>query len=185
MTFKKLLLSKEAIRMLENNSISYKERDKQIIFKRPYDFMGPFLFFFLYLLLAFPLSAISFRLSIGIFLGICVLAILHWSRFSRRAKLILNLGAKELIFKSAKINNIFPFHDIQDVVIYSVYNGSYASAFKKTNEEYVIRIGITTEAKEPIYLLRLIGDYQEPSSEMNEVVDLLNALIKHKKMPQS
>ncbi len=175
---KEYTLSKKAIELLEDNGYRYRKKDRTITIKRPYDYVGPGILFFLFALVALPLFSIYYWLGALIFSLLVVGVYLHRNLISKASTLSINPreGNMEYVDKKGRVK--FTFWYIRNLFIKSKFKSEYSSAFKNTSQEFIVTLGIETRSRQFMDLLYLKSDYQEPSEEMNEIHDFFKDIFR-------
>ena len=173
-------LSKAAIEMLEDNGYRVKVTDKLITFKKPYDYVGPAILFFLYVLVALPLFGYSYWLGAGIFILLVVGVYLHRNLVSKASTLKLYTRDNKLEFKNREGKRWFSFWYVRNLYIRSKFKSEYTSAFKNTSQEFIVTIGVEFRSRQSMDLIYMSSDYKEPSEEMNEVHHLFMEVLRQR-----
>jgi len=169
---KNYTLSKKAVEMLEDSGYRVKITDKLITFKKPYDYVGPAILFFLFALIALPLFGYNYWLGTGIFITLVLAVYLHRNLLSKASTLKLFTRENKLEFKNRDGKVWFSFWYVRNIYIRSKFKSEYSSAFKNTTQEFIVSLGVELRSKQTKDLLFMTSDYQEPSIEMNEIHDL-------------
>ena len=177
---KKYSLSKAAIEMLEDSGYRVKVTDKLIVFRKPYDFVGPGIIFFLFALCALPLFSFNYWLGAGTFITLVLAVYLHRNLVSKASTLKLFTRENKLEFKNKDGKIWFSFWYVRNLYIRSKFKSEYTSAFKNTSQEFIVSIGVELRSRQTKDLLFMTSDYQEPSQEMNEVHDLFMDVLRQK-----
>ena len=173
-------LSKEAIEMLEDNGYRVKVMDKIITFKKPYDYIGPGILFFLYALVALPVFNVNYWLGAGLFIVLVVGVFLHRNLISKASTLKLFTRDNKLEFINKDGKRWFSFWYVRNLYIKSKFKSEYTSAFKSTSKEYAVTLGVELRSKQSMNLLFMKSDYEEPSEEMKEVHDLFMDVLRQR-----
>ena len=177
---KKYTLSKEAIEMLEDNGYRVKVADKIITFRKPYDYVGPGILFFLYVLVALPLFSVNYWLGAGIFILLVIGVFLHRNLISKASTLKLFTRDNKLDFTNKDGKRWFSFWYVRNLYLRSKFKSEYTSAFKSTSQEYTVTIGVELRSRQSMDLLYMKSDYEEPSDEMKEVHDLFMDVLRQR-----
>ncbi len=177
---KNFTLSKAAIEMLEDSGYRVKVTDKLITFKKPYDYVGPAILFFLFALCALPLFGYSYWLGAGIFITLVLGVYLHRNLISKASTLKLFTRDNKLEFKNKDGKIWFSFWYVRNLYIRSKFKSEYTSAFKNTSQEFIVSIGVELRSRQTKDLLYMTSDYKEPSEQMNEVHDLFMDVLRQR-----
>ena len=173
-------LSKEAIEMLEDNGYRIKVTDKLITFKKPYDYIGPGILFFLFALVALPLFNTNYWLGAGIFIILVIGVFLHRNLISKASTLKLFTRDNKLEFINKDGKRWFSFWYVRNLFIKSKFKSEYTSAFKSTSQEYAVTIGVELRSRQTLNLLFMKSDYKEPTDEIKEVHNLFMEVLRQK-----
>lgn len=177
---KNYTLSKAAIEMLEDNGYRVKVADKLITFKKPYDYVGPGILFFLFALVALPLFNTNYWLGAGIFIALVIGVFLHRNLLSKASTLKLFTRDNKLEFIDREGKKWFSFWYVRNIFIKSKFKSEYTSSFKSTSQEFTVTIGVELRSKQAMSLLFLKSDYEEPPEEMKEVHDLFMDVLRQR-----
>lgn len=177
LTSTSLSLSLSSIDMLKYNGYRTKFSENLIRFKRSYDFVGPFILFFLFAIMSLPLFDYSYWLGSCIFILLIVGIYLHSQFFSKKATIDIDEKKKIVELKNRFGHQSISFNQVKAVYLKSEYKGTFTSADKSTNEEYDITLGVSLKKGKSINLFLYKSDYQEPGSEIIEVHNYLKSLF--------
>lgn len=177
---KKYSLSKAAIEMLEDNGYRVKATDKLITFKKPYDFVGPGILFFLFALVALPLFNFNYWLGAGIFIFLVLSVYLHKNLLSKASTLKLFTRDNKLEFINKDGKRWFSFWYVRNLYLKSKFKGEYTSSFKNTSQEFLITLGVEFRSKQNMDLLFVKSDYKEPNDEMKEIHELFMDVLRQR-----
>ena len=175
----KELLSKKAIRVLENNGYKFVYKNHLITFKRATDYIGIIVIGFITLffggtLMIFSsfLGYLTFVLGIG---GIIV----RQRYFSKKMNFAANLKTQKFDFFD---NAIELEHQslsyTSKIIIHSRFVDEYTSSFKTTSEEHEISIRIELLSGSMFTLFRFQSDHAKPSDEIMEIYKFMKKLIR-------
>ncbi len=170
-------LSLSSIDLLAYNGYQSKISESLIQFKRTYDFIGPFILFFLFAIVSLPLFDFSCWLGTGIFVVLVVGVFLHHQLISKKATINIDGEKEQLEVKNRFGKKWFSFQQIDGVFIKSTYNGTFTSADKRSNEEYDITIGLSLKSGQHVHLFFYKSDFREPNDEIMEVHNYLKSLL--------
>ena len=173
------LLSKKAIRLLEDNGYKFRKKDKIIVFKRATEYISIVVVTFIILIIAAPLFLFNSLLAwLTIILGIAGLFVRH-KYFSKKMNFTVNLLTKKFDF----FDNVIELERqslsyARKLIIHSRFVSEYSSSFKSTSEEHEISIRLELLSGSMFTLFRFHSDYEEPSEEIMEIHDFVKNLIK-------
>lgn len=165
-------LSKETIEFLDYNGYLYKTEDSEVQFKKVFDYTTPIV-----------LSSIVFFITLPLFpYGLVFFTLLSFSLFAYKRnadKGLLHIQPElgKFYYSFRELKRRFLFRHVRSIYLRSKFKNEYSSAFKRTNEEYVIIIGIELIQGERYEVFQFVSDYQEPSKEIMEVHDHLKAIL--------
>ena len=125
----------------------------------------------------------SIFLGFGAFLLSLLVFVPLVKRSKGKSRLVIDPSQKVLRINDNHRSMTKSFGEILGVYTHSKYVDEYSSAFKSTNKEYRITIGLEVAHKQ-IPLFRLIADHAKPSKEANAVHDFLESLIRSHKNPK-
>lgn len=171
-------LSKKALDMLEYNGYSCKLAADKVIFRKGHDYIGIMVFAFLFILILpilFSINIVIALLGLLLFIGG---ASVYKKYFSKSSSLIIDLSLNKINFKSAQLSRHFLIRRVRNVFLHSRFKNEYSSAFKSTNKEYTVTLGLQLENDFVLNLFYFISDHQEPSKEMKEVAAFLESSFK-------
>ena len=169
-------LSLGSLDLLAFNGYQSKIDERLIQFRRKYDFIGPFILFFLFAIVALPIFDFSYWLGTGIFVILVVGVYVHHQLMSKKATINIDAANEQIEVKNRFGKNQFSFQQIEGVFIKSTYNGTFTSADKQTNEEYDITVGVSLETEQHIDLFFYKSDFREPNEEIMEVHNYLKSV---------
>ena len=164
--------------MLDYNGYSFRISGSVILFKKGHDYVGVGIVAFLSILL------IPLLFSIGILIGFLFMALVtggitfYFKRFSKFTKLTLDSSKRNIIFQSTKEKRRLLYRHVNSVFLHSKFKSEYSSAFKSTNEEHTVTLGVQLNDGVALNLFTMISDYAEPSKEMKEVARYLESTLK-------
>lgn len=170
-------LSYSSIDLLEINGYRSRFSEEFIQFKRKYDFIGPFIIVFLYAMVALPIFAFSYGLGILVLVTILAGIIFHRRLSSKSSTIDINSEERLIEVRNRFGKSSFDFDQVESVFVKSSYNGSYASADKRTMEEYDIVIGVLLQSEKKLNLFFYKSDVREPNAEIMEVHDYLKSVL--------
>lgn len=170
-------LSLRSIDLLATNGYKSKFNERLIQFKRDYDFIGPFILFFLFAIISLPLFDYSYWLGTGIFITLVVGVYLHNQLISKKSTINIDSENQRIEVKNRFGTNWFLFEEVDSVFIKSKYNGTFTSADKQTNEEYDVTVGVTLKQGKNLNLFFYKSDFSEPTKEIIEVHDYLKSVL--------
>ena len=169
-------LSLGSLDLLAFNGYQSKIDERLIQFRRKYDFIGPFILFFLFAIVALPIFDFSYWLGTGIFVILVVGVYVHHQLMSKKATINIDAANEQIEVKNRFGKNQFSFQQIEGVFIKSTYNGTFTSADKQTNEEHDIAAGVSLETEQHIDLFFYKSDFREPNEEIMEVHNYLKSV---------
>ena len=137
----KSLLSKKAIRLLEDNGYRYLQKGRTITFKRAFDYVSIIVVVVLTLLIAFPLFL--FNTFLGVLTIVLALGTLiaRYTYFAKKMKFVIDLPTQKFNFSDNYIslsNQSLSY--ASKIILNSKFKDEYTSAFKTTSEEHAITI---------------------------------------------
>lgn len=166
--------------MLEDNGYRVKVTDRLITFKKPYDYVGPAILFFLFAIVALPLFGFNYWLGAGIFIALVLGVYLHRNLLSKASTLKLFTRDNKLELTNKDGKRWFSFWYVRNLSLHSKFKSEYSSAFKNTSQEFIVTIGAELRSRQSLELLYMKSDYKEPSEEMQEVHDLFRDVLRQK-----
>lgn len=180
------LLSKKAIRLLEDNGYKFKKKDRIIIFKRAAEYISIVVVTFIILIIAAPLFLFNSILAwLTILLGIGGLFVRH-KYFSKKMNFTVNLITKKFdFFDNVIVLERQSLSYAKKLIIHSRFVSEYASSFKNTSEEHEISIRIQLLSGSMFTLFKFHSDYEKPSREIMEVHDFVKNLIRWTKKKEA
>lgn len=183
---KKRLLSKKAIRLLEDNGYRFRNKDNKIIFKRATEYISIIVVSFILLIVATPLFLFNTLLAwLTIFLGIGGLVV-RFKYFSKKMNFTVNLLTKKFDFFDNTIElERQSLSYAKKIIIHSKFVSEYSSSFKSTSEEHEISIRIVLLSGSMFTLFKFHSDYEKPSEEIMEVHDFVKNLIRWTKKKEA
>ncbi|GAB4237355.1 MAG: hypothetical protein Tsb0034_12420 [Ekhidna sp.] len=171
-------LSKEAIRLLEDNGYRVRISDKEIVFKKPYDYIGPIIILLIFGFIALPLFAYSYWLGALLLILVLLGIYFHRTLISKASKMKIFPARKHIDIYQRSGKRWFSFNYIEHAFLHSKFQAEYSSAFKSTSQEFKIVIGLKLLSGETIEVFAFLSDYEEPNKEINEVHDFLLSVLK-------
>lgn len=162
--------------MLEYNGYSVKEKSHQVtVSHSSFDSVGLIVILFLSLMGIVFLTAIEPWFG----MGALIIAVLIFLPIIKRNKgrFKLTVDKEKNHFEISGYDQSISFSKITGIFIHSKFVDDYSSAFKSTSEEHRITIGLEAENKR-VPVFKLLGDYANPSKEMNEVHSFLESIVR-------
>lgn len=177
----KSLFSKEALRLLEDNSYRVREKGKQITFVR-----SAFIRNFIIFICGFvALGGLLFMVASLYIFGLCVFAFGSLALFGTlrktkgKSRLIIDGDTHHIQFFVGKTKKLdCSFDDVKLMEYRSQLMDEYATASKDTTQEYHHSIVASNGSAENITLINLTGDYADPGPQFMEIYEKLQTWVK-------
>ena len=182
----KPLLSKKAIRVLEDNGYKYKQSDEFILFRKSTEYISIIVVSVIGLIIAFPLFIFNTFLGILTLLLVAAGIVFRYKYYSKKMVFSINLKTQKFNFLDHVIeleNQSLSF--ASKIILHSRFKDEYTSAFKNTSEEHHITIGMELLSGSMFTIFRFYSDYSKPSEEMLEVYKLVKKLIHFSKKKEA
>ncbi len=175
----KSLLSKEAIRVLEDNSYKFIQGEDLIVFKRAKEYTTIIVIGGLFFFVALVLFIFSTLFGILTLLLGAAAIFVKVRYFTKKMDFIVNLKTLKFDFYDNEIDlDQQSLSFASKIILHSKFVASYASADKSTNEEHRITINIKLLSGSTFTLFAFHSDYSEPSDEIVEIYELIKKLIR-------